>query len=190
MDVARSAPQGAHYHADVIYHAPFTGNKETYTNTVPDQQSLYPGEQYFLTQACTALGVSVSCISSKVKIFNYVQWLQWRLYLTHGVGRSKRRSCYGHVRGGANLAPRYRCEDNNLTRAIEGVISPITHRALDGAMVLTDSIGLILPCNTRPPSTGQEISLANLKVIQAPKTCYLISRGKIRRAAYLVLPHS
>ncbi len=28
MDVARSAPQGAHYHADVIYLLPKMGNKE------------------------------------------------------------------------------------------------------------------------------------------------------------------
>ncbi len=42
MGVARSAPQGAHYHADVIYEqGPYGTPSLAYTNTVPDQQSLY-----------------------------------------------------------------------------------------------------------------------------------------------------
>ncbi len=42
MDVARSEPQGAHYHADVIYLLPQHGIMKiarTYTNSVPSWQS-------------------------------------------------------------------------------------------------------------------------------------------------------
>ncbi len=59
MDVARSAPQGAHYyHADVIYlplnweyrreHGVDCTPSKTYANSVPDQQCLYPDGQHTL----------------------------------------------------------------------------------------------------------------------------------------------
>ncbi len=54
MDVARSAPQGAHYHADVFYLLPYLGIKReqgpygTPRYSVPDQQSLYTDEQHTL----------------------------------------------------------------------------------------------------------------------------------------------
>ncbi len=53
MDVARSAPQGAHYyHADVIHwelrreHGVYGTPSKVYTNSVPDQQSLDPDGQH------------------------------------------------------------------------------------------------------------------------------------------------
>ncbi len=49
MDVVRSAPQGAHYHADVICLPPELGIKKEqvpYGTPVPDQQPLYPDGQH------------------------------------------------------------------------------------------------------------------------------------------------
>ncbi len=51
MDVAQSAPQGAHNHAVVIYlelrrgHRVCDTSGKAYTNSVPENHSLYSGEQ-------------------------------------------------------------------------------------------------------------------------------------------------
>ncbi len=43
IDVSLFAPQGAHYHANVIYLLPLLGIKiGAYANSVPDQHSLSP----------------------------------------------------------------------------------------------------------------------------------------------------
>ncbi len=67
MGVAGSAPQGAHYHADVTYLLPQLEIKKGawglwYTRSVPDQHSVYPVGQHtfaFYTTV-TTVGLSVS----------------------------------------------------------------------------------------------------------------------------------
>ncbi len=85
MDVARSAPQGAHYyHADVIYLLPSLGIKKraralwySYINSVNDQQSLYPDEQHTLTffMMCVVLDdetlIKISSTSSQALEFPF-----------------------------------------------------------------------------------------------------------------------
>ncbi len=54
MNVVQPAPQGAHYHADVIRwelrreQGPYGTPSKAYTNSVSDQQSLYPDGQHTL----------------------------------------------------------------------------------------------------------------------------------------------